>query len=139
MIARESGGDSLFVDDSAALETTLSRLRQRYSLYFTLPEGARAGQERPIQIELTASAARRYPGANLRYRGNYHSTVDTATPAEPAPTVITQAPPTTSKRRPAGETYGSAGPTIDPNARTGGWRRVTDPEPKPPTPKSPDR
>jgi len=135
LIARESGGDSMRVDESAALETTLTRLRQRYSLYFSVPEGAREGQERSIEIQLTASASRRYPGANLRYRGNYHSASNNSTPAEADPTattpdVVTKAPPTVTKRRPAGETYGSAGPNIDPNAKTGGWRRVTDPEPK---------
>lgn len=135
LIARESGGDSMQVDESAALETTLTRLRQRYSLYFSVPEGAREGQERAVEIQLTASAARRYPGASLRYRGNYHSAGNNSTPAETTsedatPTVITKAPAPAVKRRPAGETYGSAGPTIDPNAKTGGWRRVTDPEPK---------
>ncbi len=137
MIARESGGDSMRVDESAALETTLSRLRQRYSLYFSVPEGAREGQDRAVEVQLTASAARRYPGTNLYYRGHYRSTGNDSTPAEAtpgetesAPTVVTKAPATTQKRRPAGETYGSAGPTIDPNAKTGGWRRVTDPEPK---------
>ncbi|HEY3443436.1 MAG TPA: VWA domain-containing protein [Paludibaculum sp.] len=138
LIARESGGDSMRVDESAALETTLTRLRQRYSLYFSVPEGAREGQERAIEIQLTASAARRYPGTSLRYRGNYHSAGNNSTPAEAAPasedatpTVVTKAPAPAVKRRPAGETYGSAGPTIDPNAKPGGWRRVTDPEPKP--------
>jgi VWFA-related protein len=132
MIARESGGDSMRVDESAALETTLSRLRQRYSLYFSVPEGAREGQERAVEVQLTASAARRYPGTNLYYRGHYRSTGNDSSPAEAEsePTVVTKAPATTPKRRPAGETYGSAGPTIDPNAKTGGWRRVTDPEPK---------
>lgn len=135
LIARESGGDSMRVEESSALETTLSRLRQRYSLYFSVPEGAREGQERAIEIQLAASAARRYPGANLRYRGNYHSASNNsppteAAPADSAPTVVTKAPAPAIKRRPAGETYGSAGPTIDPNAKTGGWRRVTDPEPK---------
>lgn len=145
MISRESGGDSMRVDESSALETTLSRLRQRYSLYFNVPEGARAGQERAIQVELTASAGRRYPGTNLRYRGNYRSTANTSTPSEPdpaetttsdsAPTVVTRAPATTTHRRPAGETYGSATPNVDSSAKTGGWRRVTDPEPKTTEPK----
>ncbi len=140
IIARESGGDSLRVDDASALDTTLSRLRQRYSLYFSLPEGARAGQQRDIEVLLSASAARRYPGTNLRYRGNYHAAANDSTPVEvgpddpvssdSVPTVVTKAPTPTVKRRPAGETYGSPGPTSDPNARTGGWRRVGDPEPK---------
>ena len=143
MIARQSGGDSMRVEESSALETTLSRLRQRYSLYFSVPEGAREGQDRAVEIQLTASAARRYPGTNLYYKGHYRSSDNSSSPvesdpgeSETAPTVITKAPPPpTMKRRPAGETYGSAGPTIDPNAKTGGWRRVTDPEPKATEPK----
>ena len=140
LIARESGGDSMRVDESAALETTLTRLRQRYSLYFNVPEGAREGQDRSVEVQLTASAARRFPGTNLRYKGNYHSAANNSTPAEASPTdsestptVVSKAPApaTTTKKRPAGETYGSAGPNVDSSAKTGGWRRVTDPEPKP--------
>lgn len=139
VIAHESGGDSLRVDESSALDTTLSRLRQRYSLYFSVPEGAREGQQRAIDIQLTASAARRYPGTGLNYRGNYRAAANRSTPSEvdpdePATTTVTKAPPA-ARRRPAGETYGSAGPAIDPNARTGGWRRVGEPEPKTPAPK----
>ena len=42
-IARDSGGDSMSVNDASALEETLARLRQRYTLYFNLPEGAQPG------------------------------------------------------------------------------------------------
>jgi VWFA-related protein len=55
-VARESGGDSLRVDDASALETTLSRLRQRYALHFHLPEGAQPGAERTIEVALADSA-----------------------------------------------------------------------------------
>src|SRR5580698_2931105 len=47
-IAQDSGGDSMSVNDASALEDTLARLRQRYTLYFNLPEGAQPGQERNI-------------------------------------------------------------------------------------------
>ncbi len=70
-IARDSGGDSMSVDDASALEETLSRLRQRYALYFNLPEGVRAGQERNIQVDLSPAARRRYPDAEVRYRRVY--------------------------------------------------------------------
>jgi hypothetical protein len=61
----------------------LSRLRQRYALHFIVPDGVRAGEERRIQVELTASAARRYSGAELRYRHVYLSPSTTGTtPAE---------------------------------------------------------
>ena len=47
-IARDSGGDSMSVNDASALEDTLARLRQRYTLYFNFPEGVQPGQERNI-------------------------------------------------------------------------------------------
>jgi VWFA-related protein len=70
-IARESGGDSLPVDDASALETTLSRLRQRYALYFLAPEDAQPGQERTINVELADVARRSHPDAQLRFRRVY--------------------------------------------------------------------
>jgi len=70
-IARRSGGDSLRVEDASALETTLSRIRQRYALFFQVPEGARAGQERTIEVDLAANARRRYPQAEVRFRRMY--------------------------------------------------------------------
>ena len=70
-IARNSGGDSLTVDDASALETTLSRLRHRYALHFLVPAGARAGQERNIEVALADNARRRYPDAEVRFRRTY--------------------------------------------------------------------
>jgi VWFA-related protein len=67
-IARESGGDSMSVNDASALEETLARLRQRYTLYFNLPDGLKPGDERNIEVALTASAARRHQDAEVRYR-----------------------------------------------------------------------
>ena len=67
-IARDSGGDSMSVNDASALEETLSRLRQRYTLYFNLPDGVKPGEERNIEVDLTASARRRHPDAEVRYR-----------------------------------------------------------------------
>ena len=70
-IARDSGGDSMSVNDASALEDTLSRIRQRYALYFNLPEGVRPGQERNIEVDLTPAARRRYQDAEIRYRRVY--------------------------------------------------------------------
>jgi VWFA-related protein len=88
-IARESGGDSMSIRDASALEETLSRIRQRYALYFNLPEGVHAGQERNIQVDLASSARQRFPGAEVRYRRVY-MTPDGGTDA--APTMVTHAP-----------------------------------------------
>ena len=70
-IARDSGGDSMSVNDASALEETLSRIRQRYALYFNLPDGVRPGQERNIAVDLAPAARRRYPDAEIRYRRVY--------------------------------------------------------------------
>jgi len=67
-IARRSGGDNMPVDDASALETTLARIRQRYALHFSLPEGAKPGEERQLDVELAAAARQRYPDAEVRYR-----------------------------------------------------------------------
>ena len=97
-IARESGGDSMPVDDASALEETLQRIRQRYALHFYLPEGVRAGEERNIELALAGSAMRRYPGADVRYRRSYYAPANGApgssTPGnvsgDPAPVVVSR-------------------------------------------------
>ena len=70
-VAERSGGDSMAVDESYALDRTLERIRQRYALHFYLPEGARPGEERSVTVELADAARGRYPGANVRYRQSY--------------------------------------------------------------------
>jgi VWFA-related protein len=70
-IARQSGGESTAVENTSAFEDTLARIRERYALYFYLPEGVKPGEERAIQVELSDAARRRYPGAEVRYRRSY--------------------------------------------------------------------
>lgn len=70
-IARESGGDSMAVEDVSAFESTLARIRERYALFFYLPEGARLGDQRSVAVELSDDARRRYPGAHVRYRQSH--------------------------------------------------------------------
>jgi VWFA-related protein len=72
-IARDSGGDSMSVNDASALDDTLTRLRQRYTLYFSLPEGVQPGQERDIVVELAPAARRRFSDAEVRYRRMFQS------------------------------------------------------------------
>jgi VWFA-related protein len=67
-IARDSGGDSMSVNDASALDDTLTRLRQRYTLYFSLPEGVQPGQERDIAVDLAPDARRRFSDAEVHYR-----------------------------------------------------------------------
>src|SRR5689334_5200325 len=150
-IARRSGGDSMPVDGAYAFQDTLARLRQRYALYFYLPAGVKAGQERNIEVALADSAMRRYPGADVRYRRTYMAPSD-AGQATPAPTVVSQAPvsnssgdaqdrPPVLRRRPAvdGPT-GGGGPMVGASdaqsssassrsgtSSQGGWRQTDQP------------
>ncbi len=71
-IARESGGDSSSVYAPSALETTLSRIRQRYSLHYLL-EDANNDVGRRLQVFLAPEARKRNGGAEVRYRRVYMS------------------------------------------------------------------
>jgi VWFA-related protein len=137
-IARQSGGDSMPVDYSSALESTLSRIRQRYALYFNLPAGVKRGEERRIEVSLVESARQRYPNSEVRYRRVYLAPVDGAA-RNGEPMTITQAPvdsePTaiyrdsTPKRRPAvSDTPASRQGPLDTG---GGWRPADAPPAKP--------
>jgi VWFA-related protein len=100
-IARASGGDSMPLRDSYALQDTLARIRQRYAIYFALPPGARAGEERDIELFLADAALRGYPGADLRYRRAYFAPATTpqAPPVSSEPPVITGDPDRPRLRR----------------------------------------
>jgi VWFA-related protein len=88
-IARNSGGDAMSVDKASALEETLLRLRQRYTLYFSLPEGVRPGQERNIEVGLTDRTRLRFPDADVRYRRVYMTPTGGA---EATPTSVVEEP-----------------------------------------------
>ena len=49
----------------------MARVRERYALYFYLPEGVLPGEERAIEVELSDAARRRNPGAEVHYRRIY--------------------------------------------------------------------
>jgi len=143
-IARQSGGDSNSIDDAGSVEETLQRIRQRYALYFYLPQDAKAGQERNIEVTLASGARQQYQGAEVRYRQRYlapgaGSQTDT-TDAEPVLSQVPSSPssdqPTATsgsndpeagsglhrRRRPAvDDTGGSRGPMTEPS---GGWKRA---------------
>jgi VWFA-related protein len=146
-LARETGGDSMPVDDAGALADTLERIRQRYALHFQLPPGAKAGEERRIEIQLSANAARRYPGAELRYRKAYLSPGSTDAGDDPETEIVTaesQNPPAgaeadperererpTMRRRPnVSEPSGPKGPNPalggSPSAESGGEAPATE-------------
>jgi VWFA-related protein len=87
-IARESGGDSMPVSDTYALQDTLARIRQRYALYFSLPPGVRAGEERQIELQLADAAQRRSLGTEVHYRRSYYA--PNSTPGNSGSTVVSQ-------------------------------------------------
>jgi len=93
-IARQSGGDSMSVSDSYALQDTLARLRQRYALYFSLPPGARAGEERTIELQLADAAQGRYLDAAVHYRRTYYA--PNSTPGNSDSVVVGQSAPSSS-------------------------------------------
>lgn len=104
-IARDSGGDSMSIDDSYAFENTLSRIRQRYALHFLEPAGSRPGEERRVEVLLTAAAQRKYSDAELRFRHIYYAAGNSSAPVDGPPVVSSSststdgpAPATTSRR-----------------------------------------
>jgi VWFA-related protein len=90
-IALRSGGDSLRVDDSYALQDTLARIRQRYALNFSLPAGVRPGEERYVVVQLADATLSRYPGADVRYRQSYFAPSGSTARATDAPVVVSRA------------------------------------------------
>jgi VWFA-related protein len=151
-IARESGGDSMSVNDASALEETLARLRQRYTLYFNLPEGVKPGEERNIEVALTSSAQRRRPSAVVRYRRVF---MGSDVGRDTAPLRVTRAPadagystpsassldtstPSTRRRRVAVNQDGSpiSGRTTDDGSPVGPLKPSPDSQPQSPAPAS---
>jgi len=98
-IARDSGGDSMSVNDASALEETLERLRQRYTLYFNLPEGVAPGQERNITVDLAPETRRRFQDAEVRYRRAFQSGNNGG--RDDAPVRVTRGPIDSGARTPA--------------------------------------
>jgi hypothetical protein len=143
-MSRQSGGESLRVDDAGALEATLSRLRQRYALHFNLPDTVKPGQEGDIEVQLSAEARRRYPDAHVRFNRMNLKDSDAApiSSSTDESIVVSQAPvektPPVRRRRP-GVSDGSSRSTgpID-NSQSGGWRRAEEP-PEQATPAAPEQ
>jgi VWFA-related protein len=132
-IALRSGGDSLSVDDSYALEDTLARIRQRYALNFYLPAGVKPGEERYVTVQLADATRNRFPGADVRYRQSYFAPTGSVAPT-PSNSDVTlrragsdnstadatgDSGPPVMKRRPAvSQPDPSGGPLIPDNSQT---------------------
>ncbi len=119
-IARDSGGDSMSVNDASALADTLERLRRRYTLYFSLPDGVQPGQERNIEVDLAPEARRRFSDAEVHYRRSFQSPSGNR---DTGPTQVTRAPVT---REPinGGSSTAASPDSTDPGTSTVHRRRV---------------
>jgi len=108
-IVTDTGGDTMRVDEASALQDTLSRLRQRYALYFYLPEGSKAGDQSNIQVDLAQEARIRYSQAEIRYR--HAPMANNGSPSAAGPTLVTHAPaaPTQIDDEPAIQTSSPSG------------------------------
>jgi hypothetical protein len=56
------------VDEASALQNTLLRIRERYALFYYLPEGKASVDQRSVEVELSDMARRRYPDTQVRFR-----------------------------------------------------------------------
>jgi VWFA-related protein len=101
-IANQSGGDSMAVDQAAAFEQTLEGIRERYTLYFYLPEGMRPNEEHSVEVLLTDAARRRYPGAEVRYRRSYLAPNGRTNTEDARPIRLIHLPATKRQAGPAG-------------------------------------
>jgi hypothetical protein len=70
------------IDDTYAFQNTLSRIRQRYALHFLEPAGSKSGEERRIEVLLTAAALRRHSDADLRFRSIYYASGNGSAPVD---------------------------------------------------------
>ena len=70
-IAQKTGGEALHsADPGSELTQMMHRIRNRYSLYYPMPEGA-PGSVRSIRVELTAEAQGQVRGAPVLARKAY--------------------------------------------------------------------
>ncbi|HEX4809552.1 MAG TPA: VWA domain-containing protein [Bryobacteraceae bacterium] len=128
-IARDSGGDVMSVDDATSLEDTLARLRQRYALYFYVPDGTTATPG-SVEVGLSQEARIRFHDADIHYRRVYMAggkggneqagptLVRRANPnyssePEPEPTLSNTSTPSKGRRVMVNEDSGSPVNTID--------------------------
>jgi len=71
-IAEESGGQAVTADDpGGTLATLFERLRGRYTLYYSMPQGT-PGEKRTVRVELQGEGAELYPNAQVYARKGYY-------------------------------------------------------------------
>lgn len=70
-VAEKTGGDIVKASEpGTAFKDAMRRIRNRYSLYYALPE-AKSGEVRSVRVELTSETLKRLPNARVRSRTGY--------------------------------------------------------------------
>jgi len=70
-VAEKTGGDTIKAGDPGeGFRELMHRIRQRYSLYYALPQG-KPGEQRSLRVELSAEALVRNPSGRIRARKGY--------------------------------------------------------------------
>ena len=70
-VAQKTGGDTVKANDPGeAFREMMRRIRQRYSIYYAMPQG-KPGEERKVRVDLSAEALGRNPGGRVRARKGY--------------------------------------------------------------------
>ena len=96
IIARDSGGDVMPVDNASSLQDTLARLRQRYALYFYVPDGM-AASPGSVEVGLSQEARIRFHDADIHYRRVYMAGGKQGS-EHAGPTLVRRANPTYSSQ-----------------------------------------
>ena len=91
-IANQSGGDSMDVGQGAAFERTITRIRERYALYFYLPNGVQPRESSSVEVDLSKAARQRYPRAEVHYRRSYLAPNGSGEPEKARPTWVSLPP-----------------------------------------------
>jgi VWFA-related protein len=70
-VADKTGGDTLKGGNAGEdFREMMRRIRQRYSLYYAMPQG-KTGEQRMVRVELSSEALSRYPHARVRAPKGY--------------------------------------------------------------------
>jgi VWFA-related protein len=70
-MAEKTGGDFIHAGDAGlAFQEAMRRIRNRYSIYYAMPN-AKPGSRRIVHVELSDDAAKRFPKARVRARTGY--------------------------------------------------------------------
>lgn len=145
-IARDSGGDTMSINNASALEDTLARLRQRYALHFYLA-GEQSQERHSIRVDLSQQARARFADAEVRSRqvfmagGTSQASGPTVVSHQTAPVNRTRtedsAQSTQSQGRRVAVNEDSSGPAVTTINRSDDGSPQSQPQPQPAIPSTP--